>query len=57
VKEQIPGAEILLGEASGAKPSHRGIDVTRMREEWGFSPRDIQQGVGAYIEWLKGGAY
>jgi nucleoside-diphosphate-sugar epimerase len=57
VKEQIPDAEILLGEASGAKPSHSGIDVTRMREEWGFSPRDIQQGVGAYIEWLKGGAH
>ena len=57
VKELLPGSEIRLGEASGAKPSHSGIDLTRMREEWGFSPRDIKQGVRAYIDWLRGGAY
>jgi nucleoside-diphosphate-sugar epimerase len=57
VEEQILGVEILLGEASAAKPSHSGIDVTRMKEEWGFSPRNIRQGVEAYIDWLKGGPY
>lgn len=57
VKELVPGAEIRLGDASGVKPSHSGIDINRMRDEWGFAPRDIRQGIEAYIGWLKGGAY
>jgi nucleoside-diphosphate-sugar epimerase len=57
VKELVPGARIRLGEASGVKPSHSGIDVTRMREEWGFSPRNIEQGIKSYLDWLKGGPY
>ena len=57
VKELLPGSEIRLGEVLAAKPSHSGIDITRMREEWGFNPRDIRQGIQAYIGWLKGGVY
>jgi nucleoside-diphosphate-sugar epimerase len=57
VKEVVPGAEIRLGERSGLRPSHDGIDVSRMREEWGFRPRQIGEGVQAYAGWIRDGTY
>ena len=57
VKELVPGCDIRLGAPTVGKPSHTGIDITRIREEMGFRPRDLRQGIQAYIEWLKNGTY
>ncbi len=57
VKQLAPGSDIRLGEPSVGTPSHSGVDVTRMREEMAFNPRDIRQGIHDYVEWLKGGPY
>ena len=57
VRDVVPGARITLGEPTGAKPSHTGVDVSRMRQEWGFAPRSIREGIAAYAEWLRSGRY
>jgi nucleoside-diphosphate-sugar epimerase len=53
VRELIPGAEITLGSAAEEKPHHTGVDVRRMREEFGFVFRDLRTGIADYIAWLK----
>ncbi len=57
VGDIIPGARISLGEPTGVVPSHTGVDVSRIKEEWGFAPRSIREGIPAYAEWLRSGLY
>lgn len=55
VRELVPGAGIRLGSPLGSVFS--GVSMERMKEEFGFVPRDLKRGIGAYIEWLKDGKY
>jgi UDP-glucose 4-epimerase len=57
VKDVIPNATITLGQPEQTKPSHSGISIERLKEEAGFTPRDLKQGIIAYIEWLRHGVY
>jgi nucleoside-diphosphate-sugar epimerase len=52
VKEWIPDAEITLGPESGQSP-YSGVTMDRMKEEFGFVPRDLREGIKAYIDWLR----
>lgn len=53
VRELIPGAQITLGPGMGEKPGHSGVDVQRIRDEFGFVFRDLKTGIGDYISWLR----
>jgi nucleoside-diphosphate-sugar epimerase len=57
VRELIPDGKITLGPAGQEKPLHSGVDVTRMKEEFGFVFRDLKAGLKDYMVWLKGGNY
>ena len=57
VRATLPGARISLGEPTGIKPSHTGVDVSRIRSEWAFAPRSVREGIPAYAGWLRGGPY
>ncbi|MGD0658337.1 MAG: NAD(P)-dependent oxidoreductase [Syntrophorhabdales bacterium] len=57
VRDMVPGARITLGAPTGVKPSHTGVDVSRIGEEWGLAPRSVREGIAAYVEWLRKGRY
>jgi nucleoside-diphosphate-sugar epimerase len=57
VREIIPDAKITLGPPGQEKPLHSGVNVKRMKEEFGFGFRDLKAGINDYIGWLKGGNY
>jgi nucleoside-diphosphate-sugar epimerase len=57
VRELIPDTKITLGPAGQEKPMHNGVDVKRMKEEFGFAFRDLKAGIKDYIAWLRGGHY
>jgi nucleoside-diphosphate-sugar epimerase len=57
VRELIPDAKITLGPAGQERPLHSGVDVKRMKEEFGFVFRNLKAGVEDYIAWLRGGKY
>jgi hypothetical protein len=57
VREFIPDAKITLGPHGQEKPLHSGVDVKRMKEEFGFGFRDLKSGIEDYIVWLKTGHY
>jgi nucleoside-diphosphate-sugar epimerase len=57
IRELIPNAKITLGPPGQEKPLHSGVDVKRMKEEFGFVFRDLKSGIEDYIAWLKGGHY
>jgi len=57
VRELIPDAKITLGPVGPEKPLHSGVDVQRMKEEFGFVFRDLRSGIKDYIPWLKNGNY
>jgi nucleoside-diphosphate-sugar epimerase len=52
VRELIPGAQITLEAGTGKKPTHTGVDVKRIRDEFGFVFRDLKTGIRDYIAWL-----
>jgi UDP-glucose 4-epimerase len=53
VRELIPSAQITLGPSKREKPGHTGVDVKRIREEFGFAFRDLKSGISDYIAWLR----
>jgi nucleoside-diphosphate-sugar epimerase len=53
VREVIPDAKITLGPPGQEKPLHSGVDVKRMKEEFGFGFRDLKAGIEDYTAWLK----
>jgi nucleoside-diphosphate-sugar epimerase len=57
IRELIPDAKIILGPPGQEKPLHSGVDVKRMKEEFGFVFRDLKSGIQDYTAWLKGGHY
>ena len=57
VRDLIPDAKISLGPPGQEKPLHSGVDVKRMKEEFGFVFRNLKAGVEDYIAWLRGGKY
>jgi nucleoside-diphosphate-sugar epimerase len=57
IRGLIPDAKITLGPPGQEKPLHSGVDVKRMREEFGFIFRDLKSGIQDYTAWLKGGPY
>jgi nucleoside-diphosphate-sugar epimerase len=56
VKEWIPDAEITLGPETGQSAYSR-VTMDQMREEFGFVPRGLREGIKAYIDWLREGKY
>jgi nucleoside-diphosphate-sugar epimerase len=36
---------------------HSGVDVKRMKEEFGFEFRDLKAGIKDYVAWLRGANY
>jgi nucleoside-diphosphate-sugar epimerase len=57
VRELIPDAKITLGSVGQEKPMHSGVDVKRMKEEFGFEFRDLKAGIKDYVAWLRGANY
>jgi len=57
VRELVPDVKITLGPAGQEKPLHSGVDVKRMKEEFGFVFRDLKAGIKDYLAWLKDGNY
>ncbi len=55
VQALIPGATITLGPSCPDQSLHSGIDVNRMKEEFGFVFRDTHAGIADYIHWIKNG--
>jgi nucleoside-diphosphate-sugar epimerase len=53
VRELIPGAQITLGPSGEDKSGHTGVDVKRIRQEFGFVFRDLKTGISDYIGWLR----
>jgi UDP-glucose 4-epimerase len=58
VRELVPDSRITLGPAQPApSPQHDGVDVSRMKAEFGFACRSLKAGIGDYLTWLREGAY
>jgi nucleoside-diphosphate-sugar epimerase len=57
IRKAIPGAEIQLGEPKYEEHEFSPVRMERVREEFGYTPYDIKQGVAAYIDFLKHGKY
>ena len=53
----IPGARIKLGPARDEKTEYRPVSMVRMKEEFGFVPRNIRQGVEGQVRFLREGLY
>jgi UDP-glucose 4-epimerase len=56
VKEVIPEADITLGPA-GEEVDFRPQSVDRLKEEFGFVPKTLKEGVTDYVAYLKEGKY
>jgi nucleoside-diphosphate-sugar epimerase len=56
VKEVIPEADIALGPA-GEEVDFRPQSVDRLKEEFGFVPKTLKEGVTDYVAYLKEGKY
>jgi nucleoside-diphosphate-sugar epimerase len=56
VKEVIPNADIQLGPP-GEKVEIRKQSMDRMKDELGFIPKTVKEGVAAYVDFLKEGKY
>ncbi len=57
ITEVIPGGQIELGPPKDERTEYRPVSMERMREEFGFIPLTIKQGVEAQVEFLKTGKY
>jgi nucleoside-diphosphate-sugar epimerase len=59
VGEMFGGAEILLGPAAEGDPraEYHPQPMTRMKEELGFTPMTLREGVEHYVNYLETGAY
>jgi hypothetical protein len=57
ILEVVPGAEIRLAPPGAEKTEYRPVSMERMREEFGFVPLDVPQGVRAYVDFVKEGKY
>jgi UDP-glucose 4-epimerase len=57
IRDLIPNAKITLGPPGQEMPLHSGVDVKRMKEEFGFVFCDLKAGIKDYIAWLKSGNY
>jgi nucleoside-diphosphate-sugar epimerase len=56
VREVIPGADIRLGTV-GDEVETRPVIMDRMKDEFGFIPRTLKEGIKAYIAFIKNGDY
>jgi nucleoside-diphosphate-sugar epimerase len=52
IEEIIPAAEIRLGPETG-QSIYSGVTMDRFKEEFGYAPRLLREGIAAYIDWLK----
>jgi UDP-glucose 4-epimerase len=57
VKELIPGAQITLGPAVEGKYMPTPASNARLIEETRFAPRNLREGLRAYIDFVRGGTY
>ena len=57
VKELFPKAEIKLGSSSNKPGEYYPHDISRIKEEFGFVPMALKQGIEHYVEYLKTGRY
>ncbi|NQV55396.1 MAG: NAD(P)-dependent oxidoreductase [Rhodospirillales bacterium] len=57
VKRAVPGAEINLEPGvTGAGGKDAYLDITRIRDEFGFAPEfDVDAGIADYLAWLNAG--
>jgi UDP-glucose 4-epimerase len=56
VKEMVPDARIELrpGSSPGNRSKDAYLDLARVKEEFGFTPRyPIERGIPDYINWLQ----
>jgi len=56
VKEVIPTADITLGPP-GEEVVFRPQSMDRMKEEFGFVPKTLKEGISDYVDFLKDGKY
>jgi len=56
VKEIIPEAEIRVGPDTG-QSAYSGVTMDRMKDQFGYTPLDLKEGIKAYIDWLREGKY
>lgn len=57
VKEVIPGAEINLGPPTKEVMEDRPQTMDRIKDDLGFVPKTLKQGIEHYINFLKTGTY
>ena len=57
IGEILPGARLRLGPPKGVEAEYRPVSMERMKEEFGFVPLNIRQGIEAQVAFLKDGLY
>lgn len=56
IKKVIPKCKIELGRGERAPSNPACLDITRMKEEFGYWPEyDLDRGIREYIEWIRKG--
>ena len=55
IGEVLPGARLRLGPPKGEEAEYRPVSMERMKEEFGFVPLNIRQGIEAQVAFLKDG--
>ena len=53
IRDLIPNSEIVLGPVGAEPATFRGVDVHRMKREFGFEFRNLRTGLEEYIRWMR----
>jgi nucleoside-diphosphate-sugar epimerase len=53
IRDLVPNSEIVLGSPGAEGAPYRGVDVHRIKEEFGFEFRNLRTGLEEYIRWTR----
>jgi nucleoside-diphosphate-sugar epimerase len=53
IRDLVPNTEIILGPCGPEGAPYKGVDVHRIKEEFGFEFRNLRTGLEEYMRWVR----
>jgi nucleoside-diphosphate-sugar epimerase len=57
IRELIQDAKVTLGPVQPGQPEFKEVNLDKIEKEFGFVPRELKEGIKAFIDWIKEGKY